>query len=218
MLATYPATYRDRAGEETTTIRNDGKMLRMIVRGVEFCGEDFDFLAPAEDTDRAQLARLTLASGYLCSCEIACEIPVPVVSGADLLPGVLLMHLVLGDPKPSGALDREDLRLELKLGDNSFSSRGQSGYFEDELRDIQAALPPGVYMKACINCGLSDYFPAGQGLFGDLACFRDNKEAYRRVESKRDLFAIWATRTEFVQETYLCPEFERRRPGAGYRG
>jgi hypothetical protein len=26
------------------------------------------------------------------------------------------------------------------------------------------------------------------------------------------------TMTEFVQETCLCPEFEKRAPGTGYRG
>ena len=56
------------------------------------------------------------------------------------------------------------------------------------------------------------------GLFGGLACFRDNKTAYLGVQSKADLFRIWGTMTEFVRETYVCPEFARRQPGAGYRG
>ena len=58
----------------------------------------------------------------------------------------------------------------------------------------------------------------GHDLFGGLACFRDNKSGYRAVRSEGDSFRIWATVTEFVQETYLCPEFERRLPGTGYRG
>jgi hypothetical protein len=75
-----------------------------------------------------------------------------------------------------------------------------------------------MYLKACINCAFSDYSPCGHGLFGGLACFRDNKQAYLSVQTKRDLFEIWSTMTEFVQETFLCSEFERRAPGAGYRG
>jgi hypothetical protein len=43
-----------------------------------------------------------------------------------------------------------------------------------------------------------------------------NKNAYLAVRGKHDLFRIWSTMTEFVQETYLCPEFLKRRPGAGY--
>ncbi len=55
-------------------------------------------------------------------------------------------------------------------------------------------------------------------MFGCMACFRDNKENYLQVSSKADIFRIWDTLTEYVQETYLCPEFQRRRPGTGYRG
>ncbi len=58
----------------------------------------------------------------------------------------------------------------------------------------------------------------GHGLFDGLACFRDNKQGYLSVQTKRDLFGIWGTMTEFVQETFRCPEFERRAPGTGYRG
>ncbi|MBA2544438.1 MAG: hypothetical protein H0V17_32650, partial [Deltaproteobacteria bacterium] len=84
--------------------------------------------------------------------------------------------------------------------------------------DLQQKLPEGGYLRACIGCGLSDYSPIGNGLFGGLACFRETKTAYRAVSTKTGLFAIWDSLTEFVQETYVCPEFERRRPGAGYRG
>jgi hypothetical protein len=47
MLASYPATYRDRNGEVRTTIRNDGQTLSMEVRGVDFRGTDFDMLEPS---------------------------------------------------------------------------------------------------------------------------------------------------------------------------
>lgn|SRR5579875_150910 len=70
----------------------------------------------------------------------------------------------------------------------------------------------------CFTCAFSDYSPVGHGLFGSLACFRGNKSSYLQVQSKRDLFAIWNTMTEFIQETYCCPAFERRKPGTGYRG
>ena len=49
-------------------------------------------------------------------------------------------------------------------------------------------------------------------------CFRDAKPAYRAVTSKVQLFAIHDAFTEQVQETHVCPEWERRASGAGYRG
>jgi hypothetical protein len=84
--------------------------------------------------------------------------------------------------------------------------------------DVQNQLPSGTHLRACITCAYSDYSPVGHGLFGGLACFRDNKSEYLAVRSKADLFRIWSKMTGFVQETYLCPEFERRQPRTGYRG
>jgi hypothetical protein len=218
MTVTYPARYRDRSGEEVTSIRNDGTVLSVVLRGVEFRGGDFDALEPAPGTDLAPLRSFTLQENALCSCVIDTAIPLPVVTPGGVSQGVLDAHLELGDPSPNGGIDREYLSLRLRYGDRVLTSRGWSVWFEDELLDLQRQLPEGTYLKACITCALSDYSPLGHGLFGGLACFRDNKAGYRAVRTKRDLFGVWGTRTGFVQETFLCPEFERRAPGAGYRG
>jgi hypothetical protein len=55
MLVMYPARYRDRSGEEPTSIRNDGKSLSVTIRGVEFRGGDFDALEPTPGTDPEKL-------------------------------------------------------------------------------------------------------------------------------------------------------------------
>jgi hypothetical protein len=83
-------------------------------------------------------------------------------------------------------------------------------YSVESLHEIQSALPEGVYMKACINCAFSWYSPYGTGGFGDMMCLRDCKEAVRAAKHKGDMMAIMSKNTEKVQETYLCPEFERR--------
>lgn len=221
MFQEYPAVYRDTHGEEPTSITNDGRQLRMVVRGIEFMGTDFDSLDPVGSPASEQLATFTFETGSLCACTITCDIPVPVIMGREMLPGNLHMHLELGNPRPAprGGIDREDLVLVLSVSRQTFTSRGQSrGFFEDELQDIQAALSEGMYIKACISCAFSDYHPVGHGLFGGLACFRGNKETYRAAKGKTEVMRLWDTMTEFVQETYLCPEFEKRQPAAGYRG
>jgi hypothetical protein len=38
MIARYPALFRDAHSEMVTVIENDGRTLRMVVRGVEFMG------------------------------------------------------------------------------------------------------------------------------------------------------------------------------------
>lgn len=218
MTTTYPARYKDRFGEEATTILNDGEALTMIVRGVRFRGTDFDSFEPQDVSDPAQLSSFTFLHGSLCYCIIRADIPVPVVTPTGIVDGLLTFELELGEPLPTGQMDRERLKLGLVFGGRNFSSDGKTGWFEGEMVDLQGKLPPGTFMKACINCAFSDYSPYGHGLFGGLACFRGNKAGYGAVAGKDNLFDVWDTMTEFVQETHLCQEFERRVPGTGYRG
>jgi hypothetical protein len=214
----YAATYRDATGTEAIEIENDHETLRTSIRGLDFAGSDFDALAPVADEMAAQAAGFVLAHGSICACELRWEMPIAVATGDEHEIGRLEVHLLLGMPTATGGIDREDLQLRLVSSRAAVDSAGTSGWFEDELLDIQRKLPEGIYLRACIACGLSDYSPYGHGLFGGLACFREAKTAYRSVSTKQGLFAIWNSATGFVQETYRCPEFERRRPGTGYRG
>ncbi len=214
----YPATYQDAAGTETIEIVNDHTTLRTTIRGIDFEGRDFDGLETVADELAVQAAGFTLVIGSLCACELRWEMPIAVGTAEGHEVASLDAHLILGAPTTRGSIDREVLRLRLVFSRGSIESAGTSGWFEDELLDLQAKLPEGGYLRACIGCGLSDYAPVGHGLFGGLACFRATKTAYRSVTTKAELFAIWDSLTEFVQETYLCPEFERRPPNTGYRG
>ena len=195
----------------------------MVVRGVQFRGSDFDSFEPQDVSDPAQLASFTFLHGSLCFCAIEADIPVPVVMPTGTVDGLLTCGLELGEPLPTGQMDREQLKLRLAVNGQNYSSEGKTGWFEGEMLDLQGRLPPGTFMKACINCAFSDYSPCGHGLFGNLICFRANKAGYQALPSGADFekdayFDVMATVSEMVQETYLCPEFERRVPGTGYRG
>ena len=218
MNESYPAKYRDNHGEEITSIQNDGKQLSLTVRKVVFLGDDFDSLETSIPLDDPQLKSFTLHKSSLAACEIECDMPITAVTSKENTLCNLHIHLKLGKPLSNGAIENETLQLNLDFDGKSYASCGQHGWFEDELVELQEGLPEPVYLKCCFNCAFSDYYPAGSGLFGSLACFRDNKQQYRKVENKRDLFQIWETMTEWVQETYLCAEFEKRVAGTGYRG
>ncbi|AKT41601.1 DUF6304 family protein [Chondromyces crocatus] len=218
MRSVYRTRYRDLQGDIETTIENDGATLRMSLCGVDFEGNDFDSFEVVSSTAPADLSRFSFAGGTLCSCLFEFEIPVIVAVDAGELRGTLEARLRLGSAHATGGIDEESLHLVLVVGDLRLESEGRSGWFEDELLDLQRRLPSHWFLKTCFGCGLSDYSPVGHGLFGGLACFRDNKLGYRSVRTKDELFRIWDTMTAFVQETHLCPEFERRTPGAGYRG
>ena len=223
MLEEYPGVYRDRWGEEKIVVRNDGTDLHMTLRGVEFWGHDISGMEPRDKAERPELAPFVLnrypyEAADLCACAIDYEMILPISDQGRLTTGRLAIHAELGEPAERGMLDREFLRLALTISDETYQGSGTSGWFEDELLEIQVALPDAVYMRACINCAFSDYSVYGHGLFGNMLCFRDQKAAYLAVRDKDGYMDMMDGFTETVQETYLCPEFERRTPGTGYRG
>lgn len=218
MLEKYPTIYRDQFGEEVTTIENNGSFLRMVIRGVEFESsmlDDWEAVTPLETT---QLVSFPLRGNELCSYSLDFEMPVPVVVSDRIIQAILRVHFELGKPKPNGAIDREELQLELLVEGQSFKSQGKYGWFEDALREIHEILPAGMFIKSCFSCAYSDYSPAGSGAFGCMACFRNSKQAYLSLKGKAAYFNLQKEIAEYVQETYLCPEFEKRVAGTGYRG
>jgi hypothetical protein len=217
-MNSYPAKYMDRHGCEMTTIINDGETLQLMVRGIVFRGTSFDSLSPSEQIPREQLQQFTLQQDCLCSCSIECEISIPLHDKGRTTNGTLLVKLDLGEPMSNGALNREELSLTFKYDSYQFISSAKSGWFEDELLEIQNQLSEGVYLLACINCLYSDYSPYGHGLFGYMMCFKNLKVEYLAVKTKIDFWSVHDRYDRFVQETYLCPEFQRRLQGTGYRG
>ena len=214
----YPTRFTDRWGTEATTIRNDGTNLSITLRGVQFSGPDFDSLDADPPTPKEGLTKFIVSSfGCLCSCVFDIEIQTPVLVGGEERAGVLAAHLELGEPTQSGALDRETLRLVLRVSGSEYSSEGTDGFFETELQSLQYRMPLGMKLKMCFSCAYSDYHPVGHGLFGGMACFRNAKAEYSGVRNKGDIFRVWS-KGEQVQETYLCSEFSPRKPNTGHRG
>jgi hypothetical protein len=210
--------YTDVNGTINTIMFNDGENLSVTLRGINFSGDDFDSLSPAEGSNEDLLKHFKFCHGDLCSCTMECEIEIPVQANDDLIDGSLIIVLELGNPLPSGYIDKEILHLTLKYDNRLIMGSGESGWFEDELIEIQKQLLNGDYIKSCINCAYSDYSPFGHGLFGKMMCFRNKKEEYSKVRSKDEFWEVHDYYDRLVQETYLCEEFEKRVPGTGYRG
>ncbi|MFB7270954.1 DUF6304 family protein [Streptomyces sp. NPDC056244] len=214
----YPAVVTDRWGRFETTLVNNGGTFTMVLRGNRFAGTSVDGLeligAPAE-TDEPP----ALHHGDLCSCSIEWRMPVEVsLADTEPMSVPLTVRLVLGDPAPNNSIDPTGVTLQLHLPTGAVETTAPRGWMEDALTDLQHRLPVGTRLLACISCAFSDYNPAGSGFIGSMACFRDSKDAYRAVASKRDIFALWDKKSGLVQETFHCPDFEQRQPGTGYRG
>ena len=216
----YPTVYRDRHGDVETFIEEEGHHLRVMLRGVAFSGDDFDSLSPEHPLSDEERDLFVLSAGdaCLCACTMEWGMPLAILASGTEVTAELRVVLDLGEPRDDGGITDEQLTLHVRSPIGELRSRGLSGWFEDELLEIQAQLPPDHTLKCCIACAHSDYSPHGHGLWGDLACFRGCKDEYAGVDSKGALFALWSKMTEVVPETYVCPEFGVRRAGTGYRG
>ena len=235
MFKEYPVKFSDEFGEERTTIQNDGKILKMIVKGVKFFGHDFHGFDLLEEIDETKLNQFNFFLGELCAYTLDCEIPVLVVSSNNTFEGKLQVHIEYGKPVETGrgtTIHRKDgsvaknshqqvvhevLQLQISIQGESFRTSGKVRYstFDEQLAELKTLLPPDIYLKVCWNCSFSDYSPAGSGTFCNLACFRNCKDEYHKVKTKQELFKIWDKRAEYVQEIHLCSEFEKRRLGVG---
>jgi len=214
----WPLIFKDKIGVEKSIVHSDGRGIATVLRGVTFRSTSFDALETDQVSDSSLLDSFSFCLGGLCSCSFECYIDIPVWKNGDIICGQLKMVLELGDPKENGAIDKENLILTLFYDGETFASSGSSGFFEDELLEIQKKLPEETYMKACINCAYSDYSPFGNGLFGTMMCFRNIKREYLRVKSKDEFLEIQDRYDSTVQETYCCYEFALRVSGTGYRG
>jgi hypothetical protein len=204
----YPALYRDRLGEVLTSITNDGKELRMVVRDVEFTSTMLDDWEPELAADAPELEMFTFECGALCAYTLEFEMPMPVISQHGRMKGTLHVQLSLGLPRGDTGLDRKDLLLSLHVADQVFDSEGKSALFEDELVDIHRQLPASMAMETCLFCAFSAYHPACNDLFGRLDCFRSAKTAFLTFKKQGNILSLYnKKRHQQVQETYHCPEF-----------
>ncbi|MFN8462551.1 MAG: DUF6304 family protein [Anaerolineales bacterium] len=230
---TYLVKYEDEFGVGAATIVNDGKKLRLTVRGVEFISHNFHSFSISSTADDSKRKLFNLFIGDLCGYSLNCQIPVLCVRGDGIeIPAMLHAHIEYGKPVDSRTrfhnsdgtefevnqqIDTEILELEIEFQGKLYISKGRNQYnsFDEQLAELRDVLPSGVYLKTCWNCAFSDYHPAGSGIFGDLACFRNLKAEYRQVKDKFALMHLWNQRAESVQEVHLCPEFEKRKSGNG---
>lgn len=218
MLAKYPATYTDANGTVETSIMDDGEKLSMPVRGVTFEGCSPEVLEPIANADAGQLRMFRLARKHLTQFQLSWVMEVVVWDGENDLTASLSCEADISESTTNQGFNDSRLKLMLKVAGEEFESSGNSGLFDNELLEIQAFLPPPKLMKSCINCQFSDYSVYAQFSFGSMMCFRNVKEDYVKVRGKHEYLGVQDRYERFVQETFLCDQFERRIPGTGFRG
>jgi hypothetical protein len=220
----FPGAFIDRAGtEHVTWLVNPstrrgprgamGYEIETTIRGVPFRGCDFDGLEPC-DRDQAIAAGLSLSylSGELADSVITGDLPCAVEVDGQRARAVITFTLLLATERQGPS--PKNLHLSLTIAGQRYEVA--EDWFEDGILQLdEAASRTGPRLVCCATCLFSDYSPGGHGLTG-MRCHRGAKAQYLSVRSKLDYWRVPVT--EDVMETYLCPEYERRIPGTGYRG
>lgn len=213
-LDRWEGTYRDVRGTEVIVIETDGISLSTSIRGFSFEGDFFDdFGVP----DVASEPLFELLNGRLSRCTFSYQVPMVVESQERVELGRLDVRFDIGSAGEQRRRLGNWLELSLTCEHGTFTNGGRGAWFEHSLLDIDARLPGDLTMRACITCEFADSSPYGHNLFGGVLCFRHHKDAIRRVTDSNALMEIEYL-ADRVQETWSCPDWERRTSPTGYLG
>jgi len=219
-----PGRYEDARGSESITWTvlpstrgsppgQAGFELHTAIRGVPYWGYCLEGLS-TDDMEAATNAGLPedLGESSAMPHQLSGDLPVLLEKEGEQIQAVV--SFLLNEPPPTwNDPDGKYLRLSITVDGQKYEVWHE--WFEDGLQRLEGELPEGVTFVCCVTCLYSDYSPAGHGLLG-MSCHRGAKAQYLAVRSKSDYFKV--PRTEEVMETHVCPEFQRRIPGTGYRG
>lgn len=194
-----------------------GYRLLAHIGGLEFTGHSPDDLEPVLP-DRARAAGFRLDESVngpatLTDCILSGDLPCHIEVDGVPLQRAITFRIDLTPLARPADLTPNNLRLKVRPTDDAVEVLDE--WFEEGIQKLEAALPDNVRLRCCLTCLYSDYSPYGHGLLG-MQCHRRAKEQYLSVRTKRDYFKVPVT--EDVPETHVCDEYERRRPGTGYRG
>ena len=121
------------------------------------------------------------------------------------------LHVQTKSKEISSQVTQEALKLEIEYQGKTYKSSGKNSDFEKQLKELENELPSDVYLKICFNCRLSEY-PPNIVNSSKLRCFKNAKSEFKKIKDKWAFIELWTEKGIDVDETYLCPEFEKRPP------
>ncbi|MFC4635573.1 DUF6304 family protein [Dokdonia ponticola] len=226
-LKTYKGFFENNLGISEIEIENDFEYLKFDLDTFKFEGtsfDDFELLNydnySKTELERFLLNKISCGQGFvyeLCDCNINIFIPILIkdIVTKETFERKLDIKIEIGKSLSNGVIDRIEVSLSLKIFNDVLTVK--NGNFEGALTQIQKKIEPRFKLNNCFGCNFSDYSPYGNSLFGDMLCFKNQKEDYLKVKNKKQFFNLNKP-DRIVQETYCCEEFELRGENIGYRG
>ncbi|EZH73451.1 hypothetical protein ATO12_16045 [Aquimarina atlantica] len=216
-MRTFLATYQDKRGTEMIEIKSDGSEMFFTLRDIDFDGPDFDQLT-AEEIDNAKFdyEMFQDGSGDITNFKLTLIIPIQLfnIKTNKAFVENLTAQIEVGEITTIKGLDHELNCLTLTTSFGEFKVEKKLEWMEDALILLQNQLPENIYLKTCLSCKYSNYSPYGNGMFGNIYCFKKVKEKLKEVKGKHDLLDLWTREAVdkgdifSVQETFDCSEHQ----------
>ncbi len=214
----YPVTYQDQHGMINTHFLSDGSTLQIKLRGLTFQGTSFDALEGPVNEQLFNYDHFNppVSTALLTDCRFELSLPIQLLHRQEQREQTLLAKIQVGKSWEGEAVSA--IILQLQLDEQLITAKDQDGFFETALIHLQQKLPDDISLNCCLSCRHSHYFPGGNGMFGDLICFRNAQNELASIHDKSSLLEVLEkhqkTATLFeVQETFLCASFQNIRPG-----
>jgi hypothetical protein len=177
-MRTYLATYQDKRGTEKIKIKSDGSEMFFTLRDIDFDGPDFDQLT-AEEIDNAKFdyEMFQDGSGDITNFKLILIIPIQLFNTKTNKTFVenLTTQIEVGETTTIKRLDHALNCLTLTTSFGEFKVEKKLEWMEDALILLQNQLPENIYLKTCLSCKYSNYSPFGNGMFGNIYCFKKIK-------------------------------------------
>lgn len=224
-LLKYKGFYTDSFGSTPIVLQNDFKTLFIEIDGVPFSGSDFSDFSVVEgkeylleNMDRfsffPQVFNGVDANLLLCNCTFKIIIPQIMLDLKNQVSIAVDLDLECELKVKDNLYITEFFTITLTIDGNLYSG---SGDMVELVLDQLKKQFEGLYsFKNCYGCMYGDYSVFGQDSFGGMLCFVNQKDAYKKVDTKDEYMQLEPD--AFVQEIYCCNAFEPRTAGAGYRG
>lgn len=213
-MRTYKAVFTDKYGTENINITSNGNCLYTTIRNVKFEGGDFEALENKNCEGNFEYNKYKNGSGELTNFRLKITFPIKIEVDKKESSATITFYIETGKNLPIDGLKSIVNSVELVTPNSSFSSAKKVEWFEDAIVNIQNLLPKNTLIKTCLSCKYSNYHPCGNGMFGNIYCFKKLKQQTKLIKNKTDLLNLWTEKaikndTIFsVQETYDCSEHE----------
>jgi hypothetical protein len=173
MQSTFEAIYEDKEGQIKTSLLLKNKKFILKFDNFEFISDMLDDFSPNIPIEN--LPKRFMIDQYQCLNEYKLQFSVPLkIIKLQKIQEEIESTLQIRINQKSNP-PQQTLQLILDIDQEKKQYKGDGDFFEFALQQIQAQMHENYHLKCCFACAFSDYSVYGQGFWGTMLCYKNNK-------------------------------------------